>query len=517
MGLARRFLTVSGLTASSRILGVVREAAFSHFLGAGVEMDAFLIAYKFPSFFRKFFSEGGFQSIFVPFYSDFTEAHKYKAAQYFSSRIFRIILFITIIVTLLVVVFANEFVLIMAPGFVNDPEKLSLATEFTKIIFPSVIFIAISSVYSGILMSHRQFFLFTMWPILGNLILIASLFMGQDLMSAARRLSYGVLIAGLSQFCYSWWSARRCSSGIPFSFRIKITKRMRDFLRKLPNVLASAGISQINIFLDSLFGSIMPTGVISYIYFADRFIQFPLALFGISMGVILVPEISKRMRQESTNGVNKVQNEAIALTLRMTLPAVIVFLSLAHPLISILYGHGKFSGASVDRTANVLRVFSIGLPAYVVAKIMSSALLAQKDSKTPITATLVAVSSNIILSVLLMFPLQEIGIAIATSVSGFVNVYVMYKKSKSFTFMDMPFIRSMRKVLLSSFIMFIFIEVMKIIIKDPDDVCLRTMMLIFIIIVGLISYLITLLILGDDILKFSIATLKKKFMKKKGE
>jgi putative peptidoglycan lipid II flippase len=480
---------------------VLREAAFSHFLGASFEMDAFLIAFKFPSFFRKFFSEGGFQAIFVPFYSDFTETKKYRAAQLFANRIFTIVLIVSVIVALMVHTFTHEFVLIMAPGFVNDPEKLSLATEFTKIIFPSVVFIAISSVYSGILMAHRQFFLFSMWPILGNLVLLSALFLGQDLMSAGKRISYGVLAAGLIQFLYFRWSMRSFRVRNTFALNLKITSKMRDFLRKLPNVLASTGIAQINIFLDSLFGSILPTGVISYIYFADRFIQLPLALFGISMGIILVPEISRKIQQQSHDAVNKVQNDAIALMLRMTLPAVIVFLSLAHSLIAILYGHGKFSEASVERTANVLRVFAIGLPAYVVAKIMSSVLLAQKDSKTPIIATTAAITTNIVLSCLLMFPLQEIGLGIATSASGCVNVYIMYRKAKSFTFMDRQLIRGMCKVLIASCAMLGAMEIMKTIMPNPADIFSQIMMLLLIIITGLVSYLATLLILGDHVAK----------------
>ncbi|MDR1475745.1 MAG: murein biosynthesis integral membrane protein MurJ [Holosporales bacterium] len=508
MRLGRRFFTVSGLTIISRIFGIVREAAFSHFLGAGTEMDTFLVAFKFPSFFRKFFAEGGFQSIFVPYYTDYYASGKNKASQYFSSRIFTIIFWITVSLAFIVFIFAKEFAVLMAPGFCADPEKLALATEFTRIIFPSIVFISLSAVYSGILIADNQFFAFAVSPILVNIVLISSLLFGENFLSAGRRISYGLLLAGIIQFCCFYVYLKYRKIATPLFSRIKITNKTKQFFKKLLPILAGAGVAQINVFIDSLFGSILPTGTISYIYFADRFIQFPLALFGISMGVILLPEISRKMAKCETNCVNDIQNEALSFTLRMTFPAVIGLISLAYFLISILYGHGKFSEISVQKTASILRIFAIGLPAYVAAKIMAFVLFAQKDSKTPIIAALVSIAANSILSLILMGPFQEFGLAIATSISGFINLYIMYRKSYPSAIIV---ISEFKKILIASIIMLFFIEILKLLLlRSGHDTFLQAISIVVICVTGIVVYIASLFFLKDEVARSWLKKLRKR-------
>jgi putative peptidoglycan lipid II flippase len=508
VGIGRKFFTVSGLTVVSRIFGIFREAAFSHFLGASAEMDAFLIAFKFPSFFRKFFAEGGFQSIFVPYYTDYSSSGKIKASGYFASRIFTIIFYATIFLMLLVFVFAKEFVSIMAPGFCNDQEKFVLAIEFTRIIFPSIVFISLSSVYSGILIAKNRFFAFAIAPALVNIVLISSLLLGRNVLPPGRSVSYGVLLAGIFQFCWFYWCFRHYGIKIPLFSRFKFTHKIKQFFRKLLPILAGAGVAQINVLIDSLLGSILPTGTISYIYFADRFIQLPLALFGISMGVVLLPEISKRVSQGRPDQVIKVQNDALSLTLRVTLPAVMGLISLAYYLISILYGHGRFSEESVQNTANILKIFAIGLPAYVAAKIMSSVLCAQKDTKTPIIAALTSIAVNVILSLILMIPFQGLGIAISTSVSGFVNFYVMYHRSCRSTLV----ISGFKKILIASIIMLFSLELLKLVlIKSADGILLQAIGIFTISFLGMAVYAASLLIFKDEVLVSCFQRLRAKF------
>lgn len=508
MGIGRKFFTVSGLTVVSRIFGIVREAAFSHFLGASAEMDAFLIAFKFPSFFRKFFAEGGFQSIFVPYYTDYYSSGKIKASRYFSSRIFTIIFYVTVILTLVVFIFAEKFVSIMAPGFCDDQEKFTLATEFTRIIFPSIVFISLSSVYSGILIARNRFFIFAIAPALVNIVLISSLLLGKNILPPGRSVSYGVLLAGIFQFCCFYWYLKTRGLEIPLFSRVKFTNKIRHFFRKLIPILAGAGVAQINVFIDSLLGSILPTGTISHIYFADRFIQLPLALFGISMGVVLLPEISKKISQSNSDHIINIQNDALSLTLRMTLPAVVGLISLSYFLISILYGHGRFSEESVRNTANILKIFAIGLPAYVAAKIMSFVLCAQKDTKTPIIAALISIAVNVILSLILMIPFQGLGIAISTSISGFVNFYIMYYRSCRSTLI----ISGFKKILIASIIMFFFLELMKILlIKSANDVLLQAVAILVISLLGMGAYGVSLIfILKDEV---AISCLRKLWTK----
>lgn len=515
MGLAQRFFTVSGLTVISRVFGVIREAMLSHFLGACAEMDAFLIAFKFPCFFRKFFAEGGFQSIFVPYFTDFIAVNKIKGARYFSSRIFTITFWVMLFFSIIVFIFAKEFVLLMAPGFTSDPEKMSLSIEFTRIIFPSVAFVSLSTIYSGILVAHKRFFAFSVVPILVNFVLMASLFVCEDMLTAGRRISYGVLAAGVFQFIYLYICVRVSGLTRPTMSSVKITPKIKVFLKKLLPVLAGAGVAQVNVFMGSLFGSFLPTGCITYIYFADRFIQFPLALFGISMGIVLLPEIAMSISKGKSEDIKQVQNKAILFTMRMTLPSVIGLIALSYYMIAALYGHGKFSEISVQKTADVLKVFSIGLPAYVAAKIISSVLFAQKDSKTPVMGAIVSIIANIVLSGIFLIPLQEVGIALATSISGFINVYVMCRKSKGWFLIDKKLIFDFCKIFIASIIMLltiIFFE--KIISVNEQKLSQQVLFVTGCCFMGCIVYIISLFFLKDSSVRLVAESIKNKYFKK---
>ncbi|MDR0630757.1 MAG: murein biosynthesis integral membrane protein MurJ [Holosporales bacterium] len=500
MSLISKFLTISGFTAISRILGVVREAVFSHFLGASVEMDAFLIAYRFPGFFRKFFAEGGFQSIFSPYYADFLSNSKRNGGRYFSSRVFTIILGFVFFVTCLVLIFAKQFVLLMAPGFANDTAKLSLAIEFTRVIFPSISFLSLSSVYSAILMMHKKFFYYSLPPILVNLVLISSLCMGQRLMTAGWRVSIGYFIAGVLQFLYLYLCLKHLRLTIPVFSSFKITSRTKEFFKKLIPVLAGAGVAQINIFVGSLFGSFLPTGGISCLYFADRFIQFPLALFGISIGVVLLPEIAINITRREY--IKDTINKSILFAMRLTFPSIVILSSLSYLFISLLYGHGQFSDISVQKTANVLKLSSLGLPAYVTAKIISSVLFAEKDSKTPVAAGCVSIVANAVLSIILIKPFQELGIAFATAVSGFINVYIMLKQSKIQLFSNKEFIKGLFKIFIASVILLLCIEWLKeTFCIDRYDIVYKILAIAMVITIGMVVYAWILYWLNDTSVK----------------
>ena len=458
MGLAKKFFTVSGLTIVSRILGVFRETLLVHFLGASVEMDAFTTAFKFPSFFRRFFAEGGFQSIFVPYFTDFTATNKYNGAKYFSSRIFSLIFWIMLLSTILVEIFAKEFTLFMAPGFVNIPEKLKLTTEFTRIVFPSVAFVSLSTIYSGILISKHKFFPFAMAPILVNFVLIISLFIGKDIFSAGQRISYGVLAAGIFQLFYMYFCVKFQKLPTPRLSSLKLSMKVKNLLKNLTPVLAGAGVAQVNILMGSFFASFLPTGCITYLYCADRFIQFPLALFGISMGIVLLPEIAEEIAKgQKSNNIKNIQNKSILFTLRLTLPSVCGLIALSYYMISLLYGHGKFDQSAVLHTSNVLKISAIGLPSFVMAKIMSSVLFAQKNTKAPMKAAIISIIANIILSLILIKPFHEIGLAISSTIAGFVNVFIMCRQSNGWFKFEKSLIIDFLRILIASAFMLLVI------------------------------------------------------------
>lgn len=512
MGLAKKFLTVSGLTVVSRILGVFRETLLVHFLGASMEMDAFTTAFKFPAFFRRFFAEGGFQSIFVPYFTDFTAANKFNGAKYFSSRIFSLIFWVMLLITILVEIFAKEFTIFMAPGFASIPEKLKLTTEFTRIVFPSIAFVSLSTTYSGILISKHKFFPFAMAPILVNFVLIASLFIVTDIFTAGHRISYGVLAAGIFQLFYMYICVKFQKLPSPKLSSLKPSLKVKNLLKKLVPVLAGAGVAQVNILMGSFFASFLPTGCITYLYCADRFIQFPLALFGISMGIVLLPEIAEGIAKGEKNNIKNIQNKSILFTLRLTLPSVCGLIALSYYMISLLYGHGKFDQAAVTHTSNVLKVSAIGLPSFVMAKIMSSVLFAQKNAKAPMNAAIISIIINIILSFILIKPFHEIGLAISSTIAGFVNVFVMCHQSKGWFKFEKSLIIDFMKILLASTAM-LFIILTFNYYNNPISKLDEFFTLFASCFIGFLVYIGTLVLLKDKSIISYVNFVYKKFRK----
>lgn len=511
MSLVRSFLTINGLTIVSRLFGVVREVLLLHFLGASIEMDAFTTAFKFPSFFRKFFAEGGFQSIFVPYYTDYISYSKFKGAKYFSSRIFTLIFWIMLCISIVVFIFAKEFTILMAPGFAAYPEKLALTTEFTRIIFPSIAFIALSTVYSGILISKQKFFIFALAPIFVNVILISSLFMCQDLMSAGRRISYGTLAAGMFLFMYMLSCVKYQKFPSPKFSTVRRSPRIKIFLKKMIPVLVGAGIAQINIFIGTFFASFLETGCITCLACADRFLQLPLSLFGVTMSTILLPEIAYKVAQNKECEIKDIQNRAFLFTMRLTLPSVIGLITLSYLITSLLYGHGKFDKNAVEITSHILKITACGLPALVFSKIMSSVLFAQKDTKTPVIAATVSIITNAILSLALIHSFGVTGIAISASVAGYVNVYIMGRKANGWSFMNKGLLISSLKIAMASSLllgaMMLILEL-----QDITDLTkIQEFLLVSLMtVVGMVTYIYSLYFLKDKATMQVVSRLKLK-------
>ncbi|MDR0695232.1 MAG: murein biosynthesis integral membrane protein MurJ [Holosporales bacterium] len=504
MSLAKGFFTVSGLTIVSRVFGILREAVMTHFLGASIEMDAFTTAFKFPCFFRKFFAEGGFQSIFVPYYADFHSVGKSDEAREFSSSIFSLVFWVVGLLTATIMIFAREFTILMAPGFTAHADKLELATDFVRIIILSVAFISLSTIYSGILVTCKLFFQFAMCPILVNCILVTSLLLFQDTFSAGNRASYGVLASGIFQFFYMYAYVKRLQLPGPTITRIRMTQEVKSFLKKLTPVLAGAGVAQVNVLTGLVYASFLPTGCVTYLHCADRFVQLPLALFGISMGIVLLPEISERIARKQESDTRCIQEKSLLFTMRLTLPSVVGLVALSVHLISLIYGHGRFPETAVISTAKVLQVAALGLPAYVASKIASSILFAQKDASTPIRAAVMSIIANVVLGGIFIVPLAELGLALANSIAGVINVFVMCRKMKMSWKANKATVITLVKILVASLVMWIATQ--------SIDACYeRTGMLSEISAMstifsgGLVVYIASLYLLGDAEMKKIIA------------
>ncbi len=492
----KKFCTVSGMTLVSRILGVIRENVLSRHLGASIEMDTALMAMKFPKFFRKCFSEEGFNSVFVPYLAGMEVSKKNKLALFFSSRVFSVITYIMLLLTVTVLIFAKYFVLLMAPGFVNDPEKLALTITFTRIMFPSVFFVSLSAVYSCVLISNQKFGYYTVCPLVINVVLIGAIITSIYLKCVALGLAVGLLLATIVQFLYLYIILKTKQLTVPRLSRTKITPTVRHFFKKLIPVIVSAGVAQINVFIDSFFSSYLATGCVTYLYFADRLNQLPLSLFGISMSIILLPEISRRLAlKDSNNELPSLYKDSILFTLRLTCPVIVIMAVLAYYFIDFVYGYGKFTTTDVSNTALVLKIEAIGLPAYVLSKVLASIIFAQKKVKAPTIAALTSIGCNLVLNCVLIKKFGFVGISVATMISGYIQMFILAKSlNMEQNLFDTKFVKQLVKILMACIVSFVILYVG---LKSGFTFHGSLMNILIYAILATLTYILTLIVLKD--------------------
>ncbi len=452
MKLFKNVVTVSFFTSLSRILGMVREMFLSNILGASWITDAFVVAFKFPNFFRRFFAEGAFNAAFVPQFAGTLEKEGEKKAQEIAQNTFSVMAFSLTVFCLFIIVFTPILIYIIAPGFINTPEKLDLSITLVRLTFPFILFVSLSALLAGVLNSHDRFAAASATPIILNIFMIIALmsysfFDTQPVIAV----SVSVTLAGFTQLLWLYAATRRL--GISITLAIPhLTVPVRKILKLMIPGAIGAGVMQINLLVDMILASFLQSGSISYLYYADRLNQLPLSIFGVAVGTALLPELSKLWRADKKERALKTQETALLMSLQLTIPASVALVCLAKPLIALLYGHGQFGVYEINQTAPALAAFSLGLPAYVASRVFSSTFFAVQNTTTPVKVGVITLSLNIILNLILMQFYAHIGMAIATSIAAWVNVllmgYLLMKKGL-FIFSRTMFIHLMKVVLLS--------------------------------------------------------------------
>ena len=456
-GLFRSFFTVSFFTIFSRILGFIRDILIAKFLGSTITSDAFFVAFRLPNFFRRVLAEGAYSAALIPVFSGVVIDSKndHEAADFVENTM-SLLLFVTIILTFIFYFGMPYIIQLLAPGFSKNKEAFDLAVHFGKIIFPYLIFISLVAHFTAIVNVHGKFAAGAFSPAILNISFILSLFiLTPQLSSAGHSLSYGVLIGGLFQFIFmyrvvlNFYRPRIC---IP-----KINKKLKKFFYLFFPGLIGSGVVQLNIVIGTIIASFLPIGAISHIYYADRLNQLPLAIFGIAMGVVLLPSLSKTIKQNKFEEIKITQNRSLEFCLLISLPSAAGLFILANPIISILFERGEFLSVDTFYTAKVLSIFALGLPAYILIKVLIICFFAREDTKTPLYISLITVIINIVLSLLLIDSMREMGIATATSISAWINTFLLFlflfiKKN---LVLDNQIISNSLKILISSIIMII--------------------------------------------------------------
>ena len=453
MNLIASTSTFSFFTLISRILGYVRDILIAIFLGTSLFADAFFVAFRLPNTFRRLFAEGTFNAAFVPSYAG-TLAKDKMEADSFAKNIFNILVIILLLFVLVAEIFMPQLIFLIAPGFYKDPEKLKLAVDLSRITFPFLFFICLASFFGAILNSYNKFAAAAAAPIILNVILIGSLFISQWInIPDVLILSYAVSLAGFLQLIILLFFVRK-NFKPTLSVKIKIDEKIKFFFRKLFPSIFSSGVTQINILVGTIIASFQ-AGAVSYLYYADRVYQINLAVAGIAVGTVMLPELSKHVKNNNSDQIKNLQNRALELCLFLSIPAAAALVLASDQIITSLFGYGSFDEKSVINTAAALTFFAFGVPAFSILKILSNLFFARNDTKTPFYLSVISVALNIIISVSLFSRFGFIIIPIATSISSWINVFMHYYfiKKRELHIFDSKFIFKLPRIILSVVVM----------------------------------------------------------------
>jgi putative peptidoglycan lipid II flippase len=434
MKLYSAFATVGGLTMVSRVLGFLRDILIAAVLGTGAVADAFFVAFRMPNLFRRLFAEGAFNAAFVPLFAKRLEADGADAAREFAEEAMAGLFAVLLLVTAVAQIAMPWLILGLAPGFTADPGKLDLATTLTRITFPYLLCMSLVALLSGVLNSLHRYTAAAAAPILLNAVLIAVMLVaharGIGDAAAGHLLAWGVTAAGLLQLALLWIAARRAG----FAVRLR-APRMSEGIRRLvalgiPGVVAG-GITQINIVVGTIIAS-LEAGAVSYLYYADRLYQLPLGIVGVAIGVVLLPDLSRHLGAGDKAAAMDSQNRSMELGLLLTLPAAVALLVAAEPIIRVLFERGAFTHQDTVATAWALAAFAIGLPAFVLIKVLQPGFFAREDTRTPMRFAAINLVLNAGGSLALFFAFKSaglmphVGIALATSIAAWVNAAMLW-------------------------------------------------------------------------------------------
>ncbi len=421
MTLLRAIATVGGLTLLSRVAGFVRDILTAALLGAGPVADAFFVALKLPNLFRRLFAEGAFSVSFVPLFSATLQTEGRAAAIGFAERALALMVLVLLPFTVLALLAMPAVVTAIAPGFADEPERFALTVELARITFPYLLLMSLVALMGGVLNALDRFAPFAAAPVLFNLCLIAFLLLGAPhLPTPGHALAWGVAAAGVLQLVMLAWACARAGARLRLP-RPRLSPRIRRLFRLMGPGAIGAGVMQVNLFFDVLLASLLPAGAISYLYYADRLYQLPLGVIGIAIGTALLPLLSRQVAGGALAEAAATQNRAIEYGLLLALPAAAALMAIPGPILAVLFERGAFDAEATAATARALAAYAVGIPAYILVKVLQTAFFARQDTASPVKVAVLCTAANIALSLALIGWLGHVGIALATGLTAWLN------------------------------------------------------------------------------------------------
>jgi len=454
MALIRSFATVGGYTALSRVLGFVREILIAYFVGTGMVADAFFVAFRLPNMFRRIFAEGAFNAAFVPLFAGHLEDGGETAAKAFAEQALAVLLTSLLALTAAAMAAMPWVVHVLAPGFADDPEKFALTVELSQITFPYLLFASLAALLGGVLNSLYRFAAAAAAPILLNVFFIAALAIVLPHAGAPGHvMAWAVALAGIAQFLMLQIAAARAGMSLRLP-RPRLTPGVRRLLRLMVPGVLSAGAMQVNLMVATIIASFQ-AGAVSFLYFADRIYQLPLGLIGVGLGIVLLPDLARKFRNSEHEAAINSLNRGLELAMLLTLPAACALVVMPLPIIVVLFEHGEFQRPAAEATAAALAAFGLGLPSFVLVKVLQPAFFAREDTKTPFEITVFSVIANIVLGLVLFQVLRHVGLALATSLAMWLNtgLLILSLRRRSFFSLDARARTRLLRIALASVIM----------------------------------------------------------------
>lgn len=431
MNLLKALATVSSMTLVSRILGFVRDMLVARVFGASVATDAFFVAFRIPNLLRRLFAEGAFSQAFVPILAEYKNRRTEVETRKLIDHIAGLLGIALFTITLIGIIAAPLVIYVSAPGFSGSPQKFELTVELLRITFPYILFISLVSLAGGILNTYGKFSVPALTPAFLNVSFIGcTLWLAPLLNPPVLALAWAVFFGGVLQLAFQ----------IPFLMRIKLMPRPRfksddsgawRVIKQMGPAVFGVSISQISLLINTIFASFLVTGSVSWLYYADRLMEFPAGLLGAALGTILLPSLSRHYADNSTDEYSRLLDWGLRLTVLLTLPAALALALLATPLIATLFFHGEFSPHDVGMTRNALMAYSVGLLGLILVKVLAPGFYARQNIRTPVKIALITLVATQLMNLVFIVPLRHAGLALAIGLGACLNAGLLYYKLRT--------------------------------------------------------------------------------------
>ncbi len=428
MNLLKALASVSAMTLLSRILGFARDAIIARAFGAGAMTDAFFVAFKLPNLLRRLFAEGAFSQAFVPVLAEYKNRRGEAATQLLIDRVATVLFIALAVVAALGVAGAPLIVLVSAPGFVATPDKFQLTVELTRVVFPYILFISLTALAAGILNTFSRFMLPAFTPVLLNVAMILAATVAAPYFDPpVLALAWGAFLGGVLQLTLQFAALKRLGF-LPRWDWHPHDEGVRRILKLMAPAALGVSVAQVSLLINTLFASFLTTGSVSWLYYADRLMEFPTGMLGVALGTILLPSLAKHYADDDPGEYSRLLDWGLRMTLILAAPAAVGLGVLAVPLITTLFHYGEFTPHDVAMTRQALIAYSVGLVGLILVKVLAPGFYARQDIRTPVKIAILTLLATQTMNLVFIWPLQHAGLALAIGLGACLNAAILFHK-----------------------------------------------------------------------------------------